>query len=60
MFSFFKKNPTKKMHKEYERKLEQAMFAQRNGDIRSYSMITAEAESIWQEIQKIEAEQLKK
>ena len=59
MFSFFKKNPTKKMHKQYESKLEEAMHAQRNGDIRAYAMITAEAEAIWSEIQKIEAEQLK-
>jgi hypothetical protein len=46
MFSIFKKDPTKKLGKLYANKLEQAMHAQRRGDIRSYSMITAEAEEI--------------
>ncbi|TYK64832.1 DUF6435 family protein [Colwellia echini] len=46
MFSFFKKNPIKKLDKRYEAKLEQAMQAQRNGDIKGYAMITAEAEEI--------------
>lgn len=36
----------KKLDKLYEAKLEQAMNAQRNGDIKSYAMITAEAEKI--------------
>jgi hypothetical protein len=55
MFTLFKSDPTKKLNKEYFRKLEQAMLAQRNGDIRSYSMITAESEDILKEITKIEA-----
>jgi len=46
MFSFLKKDPMKKLDKLYEAKLEQAMNAQRNGDIKSYAMITAEAEKI--------------
>lgn len=46
MFSFFKKDPLKKLNKLYLQKLEQAMHAQRNGDIRSYSTITSEAEEI--------------
>jgi len=46
MFSLFKKNPIKKLDKRYEAKLEQAMQAQRKGDIKSYAMITAEAEEI--------------
>ena len=50
MFSIFKKDPIKKLNKAYEAKLEQAMFAQRNGDIKSYSLITAEAEKIAEEI----------
>ena len=54
MFSFFKKNPTKKLNKLYEAKLEQAMHAQRNGDIKSYSMITAEADKIREEIEALE------
>jgi hypothetical protein len=35
-------------------KLEQAMHAQRNGNIKSYSMITADAEEIYKQIQAIE------
>jgi hypothetical protein len=54
MFSLFKKDPIKKLNKTYEAKLEQAMHAQRNGDIKSYSMLTEEAEKINQEILAIE------
>jgi hypothetical protein len=46
MFSLFKKDPIKKLNKLYLAKLEAAMHAQRKGDIRSYGMITAEAEKI--------------
>ena len=46
MFSLFKKDPIEKLNKRYLSKLEAAMLAQRNGDIKSYSMITAEAEEI--------------
>jgi hypothetical protein len=46
MFSFLKKDPVKKLNKLYLQKLEEAMYAQRNGDIRSYSSITSEAEDI--------------
>lgn len=52
MFSFFKKDPLKELNKQYLQKLEEAMHAQRNGDIRSYSMLTSEAEDI---LKKIEA-----
>ncbi|MBU2918003.1 Lacal_2735 family protein [Psychrosphaera sp. F3M07] len=54
MFSFFKKDPTKKLNKLYDRKLEEAMLAQRNGNIRAYSMITAEAEKIREQILEID------
>ena len=56
MFGFLKSNPGKKLRKQYDMKLEQAMLAQRKGDIKSYSMLTAEAESLWQQIEAIEAE----
>lgn len=42
------------MLKQYNTKLEQAMLAQRRGDIKSYSMITAEAESLWANIEKLD------
>lgn len=50
MFSIFKKDPIKKLDKLYVSKLEAAMHAQRNGDIKSYALITAEAEKIRVEI----------
>lgn len=56
MFSFFKSNPSKKLRKSYDQKLEQAMLAQRKGDIKSYAMLTAEAEEMWKQIQAIEAQ----
>lgn len=54
MFSIFKSNPVKKLNKRYEVKLEQAMQAQRNGDIKSYAMITEEAEAIAAQIKVLE------
>lgn len=53
MFSLFKRDPVKKLNKQYEAKLEQAMRAQRSGDIRSYAMITKEADDIAKQISKI-------
>lgn len=55
MFGFLKSDPTKKLRKQYDIKLEQAMLAQRKGDIKTYSMLTAEAESLWAEIEKLHA-----
>jgi hypothetical protein len=56
MFGLFKSNPTKKLRKTYDMKLEKAMHAQRKGDIKTYSMLTAEAEDIWAEIQALESD----
>ncbi len=55
MFSIFKANPVKKLNKQYITKLEQAMQAQRNGDIKSYSTLTVEADQIHKKILEIEA-----
>lgn len=57
MFGLFKSNPTKKLRKVYDTKSTQAMLAQRKGDIKMYSMLTAEAELIWKEIEQLEAAQ---
>ena len=54
MFSIFKTNPLKKLTQQYNAKLEEAMLAQRKGDIRSYSMLTAEAEQIENQIKVLE------
>ena len=57
MFGLFKSDPTKKLRKQYDAKLEQAMHAQRKGDIKTYSMLTAEAESLWKQIESQEKAQ---
>ena len=54
MFSFFKKDPLKQLNKQYSAKLKQAMQSQRNGDIKSYSLLTFEAEQILDQIKIIE------
>jgi len=51
MFSIFKKNPLKKLNKLYLAKLEQAMIAQRNGDIKSYSTLATEADHLRTQIE---------
>jgi predicted transcriptional regulator len=57
MFSFFKKNPLKELNKQYLQKLEEAMHAQRNGDIRTYSMLTSEGEEYLKQIEELEKQQ---
>ena len=54
MFGLFKKDPVKTLRKEYNAKLEAAMIAQRNGDIRTYSMLTQEADAVWRELEPLE------
>ena len=54
MFSIFKQDPIKKLNKQLSIKLEQAMNAQRNGDIRTYSQLSAEAEEIDKQIVALE------
>ena len=58
MFSFLKSDPTKNLKKQYYATLEKAMHAQRKGDIKSYSMITAEAEQIREKIEALETSEL--
>jgi len=57
MFNFLKRNPTKALRKQYAQKLEQAMHAQRKGDMRLYAELTDESEKIWAEIERVEAAQ---
>ncbi|GAB2933193.1 DUF6435 family protein [Rheinheimera gaetbuli] len=54
MFGWLKSDPVKKLRKAYDQKLEQAMHAQRNGDMRLFADLTAESEEIWQKIQQLE------
>lgn len=41
------------MRKEYDLLLEKAMHAQRNGDIKTYSLLTADAEALWKKIEQL-------
>ena len=50
MFGFLKPNPEKKLRNAYDSKLEQAMHAQRNGDMRLYADLTEQSEKIWQQL----------
>jgi hypothetical protein len=54
MFSLFKQDPTKKLNKSYEDKLESAICAQKNGNINGFSMFTEEALKIRKKIQALE------
>ncbi|MCC2524363.1 DUF6435 family protein [Vibrio coralliilyticus] len=56
MLSLFKRNPMKKLKKRHSILLEQAMQAQRLGDIRTYSRLTEEAEALYGEIQALRSE----
>jgi hypothetical protein len=57
MFAFLKPDPAKKLRKIYDQKSTDAMLAQRKGDIRTYSMLTAEAETLWKQIAILEEKQ---
>ena len=50
----FKKDPTKKLKKAFEKKTEEAMLLQRNGKIQEYAKAMAEAEKIQQEIEALQ------
>lgn len=54
MFGLFKSDPRKRLKRDYEKKLSDAMHAQRNGDIRTYSTLTAEADAIYSKLQDLE------
>jgi hypothetical protein len=56
VFGFLKSDPVKKLRKIYDQKSTDAMLAQRKGDIKTYSMLTAEAEQLWKEIEQLEAD----
>ncbi|WP_415895837.1 DUF6435 family protein [Neptuniibacter sp. PT34_22] len=56
MFSFLKQNPEKRLKKEYNAKLEQAMKAQRSGDIEKYAFLTREAEELYEKLKQVQEE----
>jgi hypothetical protein len=53
MFGFFKRDPVKKLREQYDAKAEQAMLAQRKGDMRLFADLTAEAEELWAQYQQL-------
>ncbi|XOV86703.1 MAG: DUF6435 family protein [Pseudomonadota bacterium] len=55
MFGIFRRDPIAKLQKELDKKVEAAFQAQRNGNIRGYSLLTAEAEAIREDIEKARA-----
>ncbi len=57
MFSIFKSDPVKKLKKQLAQKQEQAMLAQRSGDLRKFAAITEESEVLMKEIQQLESGQ---
>jgi hypothetical protein len=46
MFGLFKRDPAKKMVKAIEVKREEALRAQRSGDMRAYASLSAEVEAM--------------
>ncbi len=60
MFGFFRQNPLKKLEVQYAQLLEQARDLQRQGNIQAFAQKSAEADTILQQIQALEAQQLPK
>lgn len=46
MLSWLRRDPIKRLQRQYEQKLEQAMQAARNGDMRANATLTEEAEAM--------------
>jgi len=53
MFGFFKKDPIKKLQKQYETLLEEAMHIQRSGDLRLYAKKMEEAEAVQKKMEEV-------
>ncbi len=50
MFGLFKRDPIKKLQARYDELAEAAMLKQRNGDMRAYAELTAQAEAVSKEL----------
>ena len=57
MFGIFKRDPIENLEKQYAKKLEEARDQQRYGDVVAASYLTAEADAILAEIEKLEESQ---
>lgn len=56
MFKWLKSDPVKALQKEYEKKSEQAVHAQRNGNIALFAELSQAAEEIGKKIDKLKEE----
>jgi hypothetical protein len=56
IFGLFSRSPLQKLQKEYDTLLTMAFQAQRNGNIRLYSTLTAEAEALREDIEALKTE----
>lgn len=54
MFDLFKKNPLKKLEKRYSQLMEQAIEAQRNGNIALFSKLSFESNEILKQIEALQ------
>ena len=55
MFSLFKKDPAKELQKTYEKLMKDAVEAQRNGDIATYSELSSKAEDCAKKIDQLKS-----
>jgi len=55
MFGLFKKDPAKKLEKEYDALLKKGMDLQRGGDIKGYAQVMAQAEEVMKKIEGLKA-----
>ncbi len=53
MFGLFKKDPVKKLEKEYEVLMAKAMEIQRSGDLKHYARLIEESENIQMKIHEL-------
>ncbi|MBA4151058.1 MAG: hypothetical protein C0509_00720 [Acinetobacter sp.] len=53
MFGLFKKDPLIELRKQYNKTLEAAMLAQRNGNIRGYAELTEQAEALGKQLDEL-------
>ncbi len=56
MFGLFNRSPLRKWQKQHEALVTRAFQAQRNGNIRRYSTLTAEAEALSEKIDALKDE----
>lgn len=52
---FFKRDPKKKLTKAYQKKMEAAMHAMRNGDVAANAFLTQEAQAIKAQVDELSA-----